>query len=96
MIWRTGFPFVTVNQFQELVDGPAVHRFPHYFTLNPAIERKISFRGYLWALRVGIDNVTNSENPLFVNNVADSSFYLTFSGFGRRTLNGRIRLLGRN
>ena len=95
MIWRTGFPFIAVNQFQELAAGPDAHRFPYFFTLNHAIERKFGFRGYLWALRVGLDNVTNSPNPIFVNNVVDSPEFGTFGGFSRRTLNGRIRLLGR-
>jgi len=93
-LWRTGFPFFTVDQFQQLVDGPGAHRFPHYFTLNPALEKKFNFRGYRWAVRAGIDNVTGSKNPAFVDNNINSTTYLTFGTFGRRTFNGRIRLLG--
>jgi hypothetical protein len=95
MLWRSGFPFFTVDQFQQLVDGPGAHRFPDYFTLNPAIEKKFDFRGYRWAARVGFDNVTNSRNPTFVDNNVNSPFYLFFSNYSHRTLNGRIRFLGK-
>jgi hypothetical protein len=95
-LWRTGFPFLTTNQFQQLVDGPGAHRFPDYFTLNPAIEKQFSLKGYSWSARVGIDNVTNSLNPAFVDNNVNSPTFLTFSNLGHRSLNGRIRLLGKN
>ena len=95
LLWRSGFPFSTVDQFGTLVQGPDAHRFPDFFTLNPAIERKFNFHGYRWAARVGIDNITNSENPTTVDNNVDSPTFLNFFGEGRRTLNGRIRFLGK-
>ncbi|HKW76074.1 MAG TPA: carboxypeptidase regulatory-like domain-containing protein, partial [Terriglobales bacterium] len=95
MLWRSGFPFSTVDQFGRLVQGPDAHRFPDFFTLNPAIERKFNFHGYRWAARIGIDNITNSENPTSVDNNVDSPTFLTFFGQGHRTLNGRIRFLGK-
>lgn len=94
-LWRTGFPFFTVNDFQELVDGPAAHRFPDFMTLNPAIERKFVFHGYRWAGRIGIDNALGRSNPVFVNNITTSPFFLQFVGLSHRTFNGRIRLLGK-
>ncbi len=95
VLWRSGFPFSTVDQFGRLVDGPAAHRFPSFFTLNPAIERKFNFHGYRWAARIGIENITNSANPVTVDNNVDSPTFLSFFGQGRRTLNGRIRFLGK-
>jgi hypothetical protein len=95
MLWHTGFPFSTVDQFGRLVQGPDAHRFPDFFTLNPAIERKFNFHGYRWAARVGIDNITNSGNPTGADNNVNSPTFLTFFGQGRRTLNGRIRFLGK-
>ena len=95
MIYHTGFPFITVDQFGQLVSGPAAHRFSTFFTLNPAVERKFHFKGYLWAARIGINNVTNSQNPNFVDNDVNSPSFLTFFGQSHRTLNGRIRFLGR-
>jgi len=95
LLWRSGLPFIAVDHFQRIVAGPDLHRFPDFFTLNPAVERKFGLRGYLWSLRVGLDNVTNSQNPVFVNNVVDSGGFLDFAGFSHRTLNGHIRFLGR-
>ena len=93
-IWHSGFPFITIDQFQQLVDGPGAHRFPHYFTLNPALEKKFNFRGYRWALRAGFDNITGSKNPTFVDNNVNSTNFLALGNFGHRSFNGRIRLIG--
>lgn len=95
LLWRSGFPFSTVDQAGRLFQGPDANRFPDFFTLNPAIERKFNFHGYRWAARIGIDNITNSENPTTVDNTHGSSTFLTFFGQGHRTLNGRIRFLGK-
>ncbi len=95
MIWRTGFPFITVDQFGRLVSGPDAHRFPDFVTLSPAIERKFGFRGFRWALRIGVDNITDSRNPTVVDNNINSPTFLTFFSSSHRTFNGRIRLLGR-
>ncbi len=94
-IWHTGFPFFTVNQFGQLVSAPGQFRFPDYFVLNIAVERKFNFKGYRWAARIGVDNVTNSQNAVSVDNNINSPTFLTFFGQGHRTLNGRIRFLGK-
>ncbi|HKF21999.1 MAG TPA: carboxypeptidase regulatory-like domain-containing protein [Candidatus Angelobacter sp.] len=94
-IWRSGFPFSTVNQFGQLVSGPGQFRFPDYYTLNIALERKFNFKGYRWAARIGVDNVTDSQNAVAVDNNINSPTFLTFFGLGHRTLNGRIRFLGK-
>jgi hypothetical protein len=44
---------------------------------------------------VGIDNITNSQNPTFVDNVITSGSFLAMGGFSHRTFNGRIRFLGK-
>jgi hypothetical protein len=77
------------------VDPPGAFRLPNFFSLNPAIEKKFSFHGYRWAARVGIENITGSSNAPFVDNNVDSPKFLTFFGEAHRTLNGRIRLLGK-
>jgi hypothetical protein len=94
-IWRSGFPFGTVDQFGQVVAGVGAFRFPDFFTLNPAIERKFAFHGYRWAARIGIENITNSLNPSTVDNNVNSPTFLSFFGTGRRSLNGRIRFLGK-
>jgi hypothetical protein len=95
LLWRTGFPFLAVNNQQALVPSAGFFRFPNFVMLNPAIERKITLHHYQFAVRLGIDNITNNSNPASVNNDIQSPQFRTFSGTGHRTLNARIRLLGR-
>lgn len=92
--WRDGFPFSTVNQDQQRVGPPDSRRFPEYFSLNLAVERRIRLFGLQWAVRAGVDNITNSRNPTVVNNNVDSPEFLSFSGIQGRTLVGRVRLIG--
>jgi hypothetical protein len=93
--WRTGFPFNVANQQQQIVGPPNSHRYPDYFALNLHVERRFRFHGYEFALRVGSNNITNSKNPVVVNNNVDSPQFLTFSTFQKRAFTGRIRFLGR-
>ncbi|HLK54551.1 MAG TPA: hypothetical protein VKU42_13915, partial [Candidatus Angelobacter sp.] len=95
MIWHSGFPFVIVNQFGQILSGPGQFRLPDFLTMDPAVERKFTLHGYRWAARVGIDNVTGRLNPTFVDNNVDSPTFLSLFGTGHRTLNGRIRFLGK-
>jgi hypothetical protein len=94
-IWRSGFPFFTVDQFGQLASGPGQFRFPDFFTLNVAVERKFRFKGYYWAARVGLDDITDRQNAATVDNNINSPTFLTFFGQSHRTLNGRIRFLGK-
>ena len=92
---RSGFPFYVVNQNQQLVAGPGADRFPAYFSLDLAAEKRFHLFGYLWALRAGFDNITNRPNAGYVDNNIDSPQFLTYSAIQGRVLTGRIRLLGR-
>jgi len=84
-----------VDQFGRLVSGPASHRLPDFISVSPAVEYKFAFHNYRWALRVGIDNITDSGNAFTVdNNINSPTFLRTFST-SHRSLNGRIRLLGK-
>ena len=94
-IWRSGFSFVTIDQFGQIVSGPGQFRFPDFLTVNATVERKFSFRGYRWAARIGVDNIINRQNPTVVDNNINSPGFLSFFGTDHRTLNGRIRFLGR-
>jgi len=96
MIWRSGFPFFTVDQFGRILSAPGQFRFPDFLTLNVALERKFRFKGYFWAARIGLDDITNRQNAATVNNViTPSSPTPVFFGQSHRTLNGRIRFLGK-
>jgi Carboxypeptidase regulatory-like domain len=92
---RTGFPF-SVRAPNGLVIGEFdSYRYPLKFDLNIAIERMITFRGYRFALRGGMDNVTNQANPTEVNNVTGVPQYLHFLGDEGRHFVARIRFFGR-
>jgi hypothetical protein len=92
---RTGFPFSVANNAGAIVGPLNGHRFPSYFSLNVDLERRIRFKGNLWALRAGLTNATNHFNPDTVNAIVDSAGFLQFSGGQRRLLEFRIRWLGR-
>ena len=76
--YRTGFPFSVVNEEGMLVGAPNARRFPDYFDLNLHFERKFRFLHYLWAWRVGLNNLTNNGNSNVVNNNIDSPAFLAF------------------
>jgi hypothetical protein len=94
--WHQGFPFSVVNEDQELVGGPSSMRYPAHFSLNMALERRISLFGFRWQLRAGFDDITDRHNPYAVDNNIDSPNYLTYGSTGGRSLTGQVRLLGRN
>jgi hypothetical protein len=65
------------------------------FDLDLAVERRIILRGYRFALRGGINNLTNSRNPTAVNNIFGSPQFLQFYGYEGRHLVLRVRFFGR-
>jgi hypothetical protein len=93
--WRDGYPFFLVNQDQQLVASTTGGRFPRYFSLDLNLERRFTIFGLQWALRGGLENLTNHFNPWSVDNNVNSSTYLAMGGSQARALTGRIRLLGR-
>jgi hypothetical protein len=93
--YRTGFPFGVVNEESFLVGRPNDRRLPSYFNVNVHFERRFRFLHYLWAWRVGLNNLTNSGNPNVVNNNIDSPTFLTYGRGQQRAVNVRLRFLGR-
>jgi Carboxypeptidase regulatory-like domain/TonB-dependent Receptor Plug Domain len=92
---RTGFPFSVRDQTGLIVGAVNSYRYPINFDLNLAIERMITLRGYRFALRGGIDNLTGQANPTAVNNVVGSPQFLQFLGDEGRHFVVRIRFFGR-
>ena len=93
--YRTGYPFSVVNLQQQLVGAPNSSRFPAYANLNLGIEKKIPFRGYLWAARVEAVNILGRRNPdTVVNNISAPNFG-TFAGGQGRATTLRVRFVGR-
>jgi len=93
--YRTGFPFSVVNEEDYLVGPPNSRRFPNYFNINLALERKFRFMHYLWAWRFGFNNLTNNGNPNVVNNNIDSPMFLTYGRGQVRAFAVRLRFLGK-
>ncbi len=92
---RTGFPFSVQQQAGMVSGGVDSHRYPFNLDLNLAIERMVTFHGYRFALRGGVDNLTDEKNPTAVNNVIGSPQYLQFLGDEGRHFVVRIRFFGR-
>ncbi len=81
--WRSGLPFSVRDQTGLIYGAVDSHRFPVNFDLNIAVERMITLRGHRFALRGGMDNLTNQANPSAVNSVLGTANYLQF--LGKRT-----------
>jgi hypothetical protein len=92
---RSGFPFSIQDQSGLVVGSADSHRYPLNFDLNVALERVVTLRGYRFALRGGIDNLTKQANPTAVENVIGAPQYLQFLGQEGRHYVVRIRFFGR-
>ena len=92
---RTGFPFSVRDETGLVAGAVDSYRYPLNFDLNIALERMITLHGYRFALRGGIDNLTNQANPTAVNNVIGAPQYLQFLGDEGRHAVVRIRFFGR-
>ena len=92
---RSGYPF-SIRDQTGLVSGAVdSYRYPMNLDLNIAIERLITLAGYRFALRGGMDNVTNQANPTAVNNVIGAPQFLQFLGDEGRHFVVRVRFFGR-
>ncbi|HVW86469.1 MAG TPA: hypothetical protein VHB50_17405, partial [Bryobacteraceae bacterium] len=93
--YRTGFPFSATSETGYVVGRPNGLRFPDYWTVNIALERKFPFRGYMWAFRVALINALDRQNSNVVNSDYNSPQFLTFEPGQARAVNVRLRFLGR-
>lgn len=93
--YQTGFPYTAVNLQQQLVGLPDSFRFPAFVNLNLGIERKFTFRGYIWAARVDGVNILGRQNPNTVVNNVDAPNFGAFAGGQGRATTLRIRFVGR-
>ncbi len=93
--YRSGFPFSSVDQYQQIAGAPNRQRFPDYASLNLAAEKRFQFRGYYWAFRATVINVTGRENPDSVVSNITAPNYLTFAGGQGRAFTARLRFVGR-
>jgi hypothetical protein len=92
---RSGYPFSVRDQTGVVIGEVDSYRYPLNFDLNLAIERMVTFHGYRFALRGGIDNATGQANPTAVDNVSGAPQFLQFLGDEGRHFVVRIRFFGR-
>jgi hypothetical protein len=92
---RTGFPFSIQHDTGQLIGAPDSYRYPDYFNLNLDLEWRFRLRKYRFAIRGGIDNLTNHRNPTEVNNTLESPNFLTFYASEGRHYEARLRWLGK-
>ena len=91
--WRSGFPFDSIDDNNQISGAPGSHRFPDYLSFSPGLEWRFHFRGKYFGLRGMIENITGSLDPYVVYNNVDSPQYLTFSQPQGRAFTTRIRLI---
>jgi hypothetical protein len=92
---RSGYPFSVRDETGVVAGGVDSYRYPLNFDLNLAIERMVTFHGYRFALRGGVDNATGQANPTAVNNVIGAPQFLQFLGEEGRHFVIRVRFFGR-
>jgi hypothetical protein len=89
-----GFPFSAQDQTGLIVGAPESHHYPLHFEIDASLERIVTLRGYRFALRGGVNNVTGRQNPTAVNNVFGAPQFLQFYGSEGRHFVVRIRFFG--
>lgn len=92
---RSGFPFSVQDANGDVIGAVDSHRFPVNFDLNLHIERRFEFRGHRFALRAGINNLTNHKNPTAVYSTLGTPQFGQFTGDEGRHMVLRIRFFGK-
>ncbi|HLN03273.1 MAG TPA: carboxypeptidase regulatory-like domain-containing protein [Bryobacteraceae bacterium] len=92
--WRTGFPYSFTDDAGRVVGVVDSHRYPSNLDLNLHIERRFTFRGYRFGIRLGANNLTANRNPTAVSNVIGSPTFMQFFGDEGRHFVLRLRLFG--
>ncbi len=84
--YRSGFPYSTLNVFQDYAGIPNSSRFPHFFSLDFRVSKDIRVSPkYSVRLSLSGFNLTNHFNPEAVHaNIADPAFGYFFGHRGRR------------
>lgn len=93
--YHTGFPYSIRNDTGVVIGGVNAYRFPDFFELDLALERQFDFRHQRWAWRMGLNNLTNHQNPDFVNDQIGSPNFRQFYGAQGRAVTFRVRWLGK-
>lgn len=92
---RSGFPYSVQDEMGNVVGEVNSHRYPLNFDLNLHVERRFEFRGHRFALRVGVNNLTDHKNPTAVYNTIGTPQFGEFIGDEGRHFVLRIRFFGK-
>ncbi|MFN7993356.1 MAG: TonB-dependent receptor [Bryobacteraceae bacterium] len=84
--YRTGFPYVTTNAYQNYVGVPNLTRYPEFLSVDSRFSKDIKVNAkYTVRLSISGFNLTNHFNPEAVrSNVADPAYGYFFGQRGRR------------
>jgi hypothetical protein len=92
---RTGFPYSVEDQTGLVIGNENAYRYPLNFDLNLHFERTFVFHRYRFAIRGGVNNLTDRANATAVSNVAGAPDFLHYYGNEGRHVVFRLRLFGR-
>ncbi|MFL6446438.1 MAG: carboxypeptidase regulatory-like domain-containing protein [Bryobacteraceae bacterium] len=92
---RSGFPYSIQDAQGNVVGAANSSRFPTNFDLNVHLERRFEFHHRRFALRVGVNNLTNHKNPTAVYNTVGTPQFGQFIGDEGRHVVLRIRFFGK-
>ena len=92
---RSGFPFSVQDVQGNIIGIVNSFRFPVNFDLNLHIERRFEWRGHRFALRAGVNNLTDHKNPTGVYNTVGSPQFMQYVGNEGRHMVLRIRFFGK-
>jgi hypothetical protein len=84
--YRTGFPYIVTDAFQNYVGTPDQNHYPGFFSADAKVSKdfKVSAK-YSLRPSVSIFNMTDHFNPEALhNNIADPAYGLFFGQRGRR------------
>jgi len=91
---RSGFPYNTIDDLNQIVGGYNSHTMPASFVTNFNVEKEIPipFKKRM-AVRIGVTNLFNRFNPRVIDANVNSRYFMRLSDSSGRHFVGRIRIL---
>lgn len=92
---HTGFPYSSIDQYQNYVGVPEGFRFPRFDSLDVKVSKDFHipllhfwiFKNHEFRGAIEIYDITNKQNPVAVYNNIASPYYGHYIGFQHRTYN---------
>lgn len=91
--WRDGTPFSVYDEIGRQVGKFNSWRLPRYNVINLHVEHRFKLFKKIWAIRLGLDNITNRTNYIQVNPNVSAPNFPNYFGVEPRKLVIRIRWL---